>query len=236
VANTQSQNVQGFVYEDRDADGLYDGGTTDAPQAGVKVVIVDANGGVYMVSTDVTGLFRQDVAVGKVSVTVDERTITGISNPTLTTNANNQGANPSTGDVPAGGTGIDNTGYVSNATAQSVTGKVYEDVDGSGTFSAGDAPQAGAAVVITDSSGGLYRITTGANGDFSQAVAPGDVTIDVDETRPWSTFRQGDRLSTIPGMYPVLRPRPRPAWYTRMSTETAPTPSARTPPCQVRPW
>jgi hypothetical protein len=163
VENAQSQNFQGFVYEDKDGDGLYDGGKTDRPQAGVTVVIVDANGGAHRVTTDATGLFRQNVAAGKATITVDERTIRGISNPTLTTNANNQGSNPSTGDVPAGGTGTDNTGYVSNATKQSVTGRVYEDVDGSGTFTAGDAPQAGATVTITDSNGGLYTTTTSVN-------------------------------------------------------------------------
>ena len=176
--------VNGRVYEDSTTGGtlgVYDPGI-DTPQAGVTVTITDSASVVHIVTTDANGLFSQPVPAGATKVDVDQTTLTGIVNPTLTTNASGEGSDPTVVTVPSGGSATDNTGYVTNATSQTVTGKVYEDKDNSGTFTSGDVAQGGASVVITDSNGGVYTVTTNGTGDFSQAVPAGATTVDVDET------------------------------------------------------
>ena len=172
--------VTGRVYRDANGNGVFDAG--DVPQGNVTVTITDSNSVVHTVTTDSNGLFSETVPAGATTVNVDESTLTGITNPTLTTNVSGEGSDPTVVNVPAGGTGTDNTGYVSNTQQQSVTGKVYKDLDGSGTFNAGDVPQVGAKVVITDSNGGVYTVTTNGTGDFTQAVPAGATTVNVQES------------------------------------------------------
>lgn len=107
----QAGTVTGRVYYDANGNGTYDAGT-DVPQENVSVVITDKNGLVYTVTTDASGIFLQSVPSGNTTVDVDETTLTGISNPTLTTNAAGEGTDPTVVNVPTGGIGTDNTGFV----------------------------------------------------------------------------------------------------------------------------
>jgi hypothetical protein len=104
-----TQTVTGLVYEDNNADGLFNAG--DTPLAGVQVKITASNGGVYLVTTDVNGQFSQAVPAGATTVDVVDSTLPAGS--VLTSDAHNQGSDPTVVNVPAGGTATDNTGYTS---------------------------------------------------------------------------------------------------------------------------
>jgi len=67
--------------------------------------------------------------------------------------------------------------------AGTVTGRVYEDVNGNGKYDAGtDTPLQGVTVVITDANSVVYTITTDSNGIYIQQVPSGSTSVDVDET------------------------------------------------------
>jgi len=63
-----------------------------------------------------------------------------------------------------------------------VTGIVYEDLNGDGTQNSGELGLADANITITDSKGNIYNLTTDVNGSYSQIVPEGNVTIDIDES------------------------------------------------------
>ncbi|MFC2031242.1 hypothetical protein ACFLWA_10985, partial [Chloroflexota bacterium] len=63
-----------------------------------------------------------------------------------------------------------------------VDGTVYIDEDGDGIYTSGtDTPLVGVGVVITDSLGMTYTLTTDGSGYFSQIVPPGNAIVDVDD-------------------------------------------------------
>ena len=172
--------VDGRVYEDVDGSGTFTAG--DLPQAGVTVTITDSNNVVRIVTTDANGLFSEVVPAGATTVDVDETTLT-TTNPILTTDASGEGSDPTVVTVPSGGTATDNTGYVErHHRADGDRQGLRRRRQRRHLHVAGDMPQVGATVVITASNGGIYTVTTDANGDFSQAVPAGATTVDVDET------------------------------------------------------
>lgn len=119
--------VEGTVYHDKDKGGQWQPGQ-DEPLVGVTVRITDASGRVHEVTTDENGFFSQIVPPGATVVEVLESTLTGLDQPGLTVDTHNEGSNPTTVDVPLGGVGVDNTGYVGE-TAQAelrVVKTVYE--------------------------------------------------------------------------------------------------------------
>ena len=88
-------------------------------------------------------------------------------------------------EVPGGNTipPTDSNEVVTNTTTQSIDGTIYSDQNGNGVYDVGtDIPLPGVVVVITDSNGGVYNVTTNVNGEYSQAVAAGSTTTNVDES------------------------------------------------------
>jgi hypothetical protein len=173
--------VAGIVYYDNNGDGQYVLADGDVLLSGVDVVITDANGGVYTVTTDASGAFSQVVAVGDATVDVDDADIP--AGYTLTDDSlHGEGSDPTTVTVLAGSTVYDNTGYVSPANTGTIEGTVYIDNnDDTGAYDSGaDTPLPYVTVKITDATGGVYYVTTDANGYFSQTVAAGNATVEVD--------------------------------------------------------
>lgn len=167
--------VQGTIYLDNDGSGTFNAGDTVLPNVGIT--ITDVLGNVHTVTTDGTGFFSWPVPAGNTTVDVVEATLpVGV---TLTTDANNEGCDPTVVFVPSGGTGTDNTGYVESPTGM-VAGVVFQDVNGNGTYQAGtDIPLSGVHVTITDSLGAVHTVTTDGSGYFSRAVAAGSASVDV---------------------------------------------------------
>src|SRR5262249_11088827 len=93
-----------------DHDGLYAMGV-DTPIGNVSISITDANGAVHLVETDAGGFYNLEVTNGVTTIQVDTTDPDFPANLILTTDAHNQGSNPTTIFVPAGGAAEDNTGY-----------------------------------------------------------------------------------------------------------------------------
>src|SRR3989442_248187 len=81
------------------------------PIGNVTVSITDANGAVHLVETDAGGFYNLEVTNGVTTVNVDTTDPDFPANLILTTDAHNQGSNPTTTFVPARGAAEDNTGY-----------------------------------------------------------------------------------------------------------------------------
>ena len=62
-----------------------------------------------------------------------------------------------------------------------LSGHIYEDLNGNGIQEIGEPGLSGVDVVITDSQGAEQTVTTDANGDYSATLAAGDATVDVDD-------------------------------------------------------
>ncbi|HOX04248.1 MAG TPA: SdrD B-like domain-containing protein, partial [Verrucomicrobiota bacterium] len=69
-----------------------------------------------------------------------------------------------------------------------VSGFLYKDVNGDGVYTAGtDTPLSGVDVLIEDSTGNLFTVTTDVNGNWTATVPPGTTTASVVVTDPQFT-------------------------------------------------
>jgi uncharacterized repeat protein (TIGR01451 family) len=66
-------------------------------------------------------------------------------------------------------------------------GKVFHDVNGNGSFDAGDVALANIDLLITDSLGVTQTVVTNASGDWNATVPPGSTTVDVQQSDPQFT-------------------------------------------------
>jgi uncharacterized repeat protein (TIGR01451 family) len=163
--------VEGVVYEDSNGNGTQDAGEPGIP--GVAVLVTDSAGVTYTLTTDANGQYSQTVPAGSTDIEIDETTLPAGLTQT-------EGTNPTTVNVPSGGSASDVDGY--QPPVGLVEGVVYEDSNGNGTQDAGEPGIPGVAVLVTDSAGVTYTLTTDANGQYSQTVPAGDTDIEIDET------------------------------------------------------
>ncbi len=133
--------IDGHVFEDVDGDGVQDVGEPDL--AGVDVTLTPAGGGSPItVTTGANGDYSSSVPSGDVDADA-----TDPANSTLTT-----GNDPQTVTVPTGGTGT--AGDVGFQFQGTITGHVFEDVDGDGVQDVGEPDLAGVDVTLTPAGGG----------------------------------------------------------------------------------
>jgi uncharacterized repeat protein (TIGR01451 family) len=163
--------VEGVVYEDTNGNGQQDAGEPGIP--GVDVLVTDSAGVTYTLTTDANGAYSQTVPAGDTDIEIDETTLPAGLTQT-------EGTNPTTVNVPSGGSANDVDGY--QPPAGVVEGVVYEDTNGNGTQDSGEPGIPGVDVLVTDSAGVTYTLTTDANGAYSQTVPAGDTDIEIDET------------------------------------------------------
>jgi hypothetical protein len=179
--------ITGHVFDDVDGDGTQDVGEPDL--AGVDVTLTPAGGGAPItVTTDVNGDYSSSVPSGDVDADV-----TDPANSTLTT-----GNDPQTVTVPTGGTGTaSDVGFQFQGT---ITGYVFEDVDGDGIQDVGEPDLAGVDVTLTPAGGGApITVTTDVNGDYSSGIPSGDVDADVtDPASSTLTTGNGRRVARVP--------------------------------------
>lgn len=170
----QQGQVTGHVYRDTNGDGNQDPGEPDLPN--VLVVITDTFGVAQTVTTDANGNYTATVPIGGTTADV----IADVIEATLPPGSvQTEGTDPTTVTATPGNSvsiGID--GYQPQGL---VDGTVYMDENGDGVYVDGvDTPLDSVTVVITDSNGVVYTVTTNANGYFSQTVPSGDTIVDID--------------------------------------------------------
>ncbi|WP_124981883.1 Calx-beta domain-containing protein, partial [Nonlabens xiamenensis] len=189
ITDNDFGTVTGTVFNDINGNGVQDAGEPGIPM--VDVVITDADSNIITVTTDANGSWSLLVPNGSTTVDVDETTLPVGSVLTTT------GSDPETVTVTSGSTvATTDDGYQAQGT---VTGTVFNDINGNGVQDAGEPGLADVDVEITDSNGDTQTVTTDANGDWTATVPSGITTIDVDETDP--DFPAGGVLTT-PGSDP----------------------------------
>ena len=94
---TPTGKVKGTVFEDANNNGEQDPG--EPPIAGVDVVITDSEGNVFTLTTDETGMYMAEVPIGDTVIDIDESTLPPGYEQTV-------GTDPTTVDVPSGGTAL----------------------------------------------------------------------------------------------------------------------------------
>ena len=173
--------VCGLLYNDINGNGLQNAGEPDMPF--IDVIIIDANGTQYTVTTQVdpdgsmNGVWCVSVPPGDIIIDVDE---TDSNFPTGSTQT--EGDDPSmvtaiSGQLVDGGT----DGF---SVFSTICGHLYLDSDGNGTQSLSESDLPYVDILIVDANGLSQTIFTDGNGDYCLDVPPGPITVDVIETDP----------------------------------------------------
>ncbi|MYN30222.1 SdrD B-like domain-containing protein [Duganella levis] len=177
------------VWFDADRDGRLDNGETGA--AGVKVILLDANGVAVpgaTATTDADGHYQfTNLTPGKYSVQFDKSSLPAGYDFTSAA----QGGPGGIGSDADTGTG--KTAQVTLASGQDLTlraglviqqatvgDRVWEDTNGNGVQDSGEAGIVGVKVDLKDANGNIVKTTTtGADGKYSFTVDPGKYTVSV---------------------------------------------------------
>jgi len=186
--------IGGVLWLDLDGDGVNDG---EPGASGVTVTLLDATGAVVATTvTDGAGQFAfGPLPAGDYTVVVDETAFPAGTTQTFDPDGVNDGTAVVT--LPVGGNvGDVDFGYQPPAT---VTGILFEDLDGDGVQDPGEPGLAGVDVIVTAGDGTTIVVTTGADGSYAAAVTPGTVTVTVDETTlpPGAVSTTGNATQTV---------------------------------------
>ena len=155
---------------------------------GVTVIITTSVGTTLSVTTDSNGLFTVTVPIGNTQVDVRDSDLPAGSVQVA-------GSDPSTVNVPSGGTAQDLNGYEQRGL---LYGHIYEDKDGNGVQNVGEPNLSGVSVVITDAFGLTQTVTTDSSGNYTATVATGSAsnpytaTVDIVESTLPAGYLQTD--------------------------------------------
>ncbi|MCX6046749.1 MAG: hypothetical protein NT075_16720, partial [Chloroflexi bacterium] len=163
--------VTGHIFEDTNGNGTQDEGEPNL--SGIHVVITDSLGATQTVTTLANGNYVAIVPAGSTSADVDETTLPAGYVQTA-------GDDPSTVTVPSGTpVSIGNDGYQPQGL---VNGHLFVDTNGNGAQDQSEPNLPNVTVVITDSLGMTYPMTSDANGNYTTTVPAGPTIADVDES------------------------------------------------------
>ena len=174
-------SVTGHVFNDVNGNGVQDPGEPNLP--GVTVIVTDSQGTTQSLVTDASGDYGTTVPAGATFADIDDTTLPPGSRQTA-------GSDPETVEVTGGSSsGLPPQGYQQVGT---VTGHVFNDVNGNGVQDAGEPDLPGVMVYVTDSLSRVVPVLTDASGDYSTTVPVGSVTTKVNN----ATLPSGSVLTT----------------------------------------
>jgi uncharacterized repeat protein (TIGR01451 family) len=181
--------AMGFVFLDRNTNGVFD--VADTPLSGLPVAITDTNGTTITVTTDPSGFYSLIVNPGLTVVDVVTSDPGFPTGATLTVGA----TDPTTVNVPDGGTARDDNGYLLPSGIGIVRGVAYVDNNLNGLYELGvDTPIPNLTVIITETNGSHTALVTDSDGFFSHNVTNGITIVAVDTADP--DFPAGLNLTT----------------------------------------
>ena len=165
----------GHVYLDNDNNGTQNIGDEDLPD--VDVIVTDANGTMYTLTTDANGNYCTMIVQGPATILVDETDVDFPFGAVVS-----EGANPTTANAIAGTTvDADPIGYY---VSPGLCGRVFEDQNANGIMDPNEPGIPNITVVIADDSGIPQYPETDADGYYCIEVVAGGVFIDVLDTDP----------------------------------------------------
>ncbi|BAO55489.1 T9SS type B sorting domain-containing protein [Nonlabens marinus] len=170
--------LAGFVYEDVDGNQVYDMAIDNLFPVGIEVDLTDSDGVTTVALVDADGNWTADVPVGNYTVNVDETTLpnAGVGYVLSTVGSDPETATSVFGVI----TNTQADGYQAIGT---VTGFLFEDLDGDGNYDPAidSLFPAGTIVELTDDFGNLTTATVDATGNWTVDVPAGNYIVDVDE-------------------------------------------------------
>lgn len=165
-----------LVWNDRNGNGLQGGGETGI--SGVVVTLTLADGWAITSTTSLTGAYTfAGLIPGVYTVTVANTTLPTGAVQTHDRDATLDGVTVVT---LAAATTITNADFGYQEQGEFL-GHLYEDVNGNGTQDIGEPDLGNVTVIVTDSLGVTYTLSTDASGNYTVTLPIGDATVDVDE-------------------------------------------------------
>ena len=193
VGFAQTTTISGHLFYDSNNNGTQDSGEPNLPN--VDVVITDSLGNTQVVSTDVSGNYIANVSSGNVTAVVNSTDVNLPVGSVVTTNTSGGTLSQTISAILGSNTPDKNVGFFRpNATATTISGHLFNDLNGDGIQQSGESNLVGVDVLITDSSGAPFTVSTDTNGNYQAVVQPGSVTASVVLTD--SDIPQGATVST----------------------------------------
>ncbi|MBN1900851.1 hypothetical protein JW926_05935 [Candidatus Sumerlaeota bacterium] len=163
--------ISGHIFNDLNGNGAQE--IHEPGLENIEVLVTAANGELFVLYTNSSGDFFTPVyAEGETTVDIIENTLP-------------EGSVMTTGSDPQVVIAINETnsptetvGYQQQGT---VTGHIFNDVNGNGIQDTGEPDLAGVTVNITDSQAQIHAIETDGSGNYSIAIAIGDTEVDIDD-------------------------------------------------------
>jgi len=179
IPNLQNGILEAHLYEDLNGNATQDSGEPNLPN--IDVVITNVLGLVQTIATDVNGNWSITVPVGNTISNIDESDPD--FNPAF---VQTEGTDPTTTNVIANTTSNEvNDGFQDSGLAVgTLTGHLYEDLNGNNTQDTGEPNLPNIDVEITNVLGVIQILTTDVNGDWSVNVPIGNTISNIDENDP----------------------------------------------------
>lgn len=178
ISNNEVGTLSGLIYEDTNANSVQDNGELGLPD--IDVIITDAEGQQFTISTDANGEWSIELIVGPAVSDIDE------SDPDYPAFAvQTEGTDPTTTNILVNQSILsDNDGFFINDNPALVSGHLYEDTNGNGIQDAGEPDLPNVDVTIQDVFGNLQEVETDATGDYLVETPPGEITITISTSDP----------------------------------------------------
>ena len=160
----------GDLFIDTDGDGIQDANENDL--ANVDVIITDAAGIVYTVTTDANGQYCATVINGTTTIEIDQNDPQFPDGGVVSV-----GNDPNTVTVLTSQTV--NAGTVGIFIPADLYGNVYNDANGNGQRDSAEDGFNNIDIIITDAQANTQTVSTNSNGDWNAQVMPGSTTIDL---------------------------------------------------------
>ncbi|MEK7952019.1 SdrD B-like domain-containing protein [Luteolibacter soli] len=167
--------VNGHLYIDTNGNGQQDSGEPNL--AGVDVFVTSAINNVQTVTTNATGDWIATVPPGNTKIDINENDAQYPAGYAQT-----DGTDPSFVTAVGGlNTFAGNDGFYRSGT---ISGHIFNDLNGNGIEDSGEPGLAGVDVLVTDVNGNSQTVTTDASGNWVATVPPGRADVDIVNTSP----------------------------------------------------
>jgi large repetitive protein len=178
IGLSQTTKIKGHLFYDSNNDGIQQ--PTEPNLSNVSVTITDSIGHTQVVDTDGTGNYIVFVAPGIATVIVNTND-PDIPAGSIVTTGSIGGTATQTITAILGSTVTDKSvGFFRpNAQLTSVSGHIFNDVNGDGIQQPTEPNLPGVDIEITDSTGIPFIVSTDSSGNYVAVVSPGNVTAKV---------------------------------------------------------